>query len=251
MALGAERQVGDLTEVHERQQNIGYPSDLIVGEAEVRSYMTAMFPDWRAQGVHVCLHEHKGGFANNMASLHGLAAKAKAGRRADGRRRAGDRIRDGRLRRGQRRPHRPGRHRRRAGGGRRRALDRGDLDDARPAEHARRAHAERRRSPRPEHVDVLVPPGGRDRRRSQAALAGGRLDAAGAARRLGRAALRRRGHADHRRVLGQLLQAGPARRAGRCRSRDRRPRVHRRSLSDGLGRAGASPTCGAPRCRTA
>src|SRR5438034_3448180 len=39
MALGAERQVGDLSEVHERQQSIGYPSDLIVGEAEVRSYM--------------------------------------------------------------------------------------------------------------------------------------------------------------------------------------------------------------------
>src|ERR1700759_5288498 len=77
MALGAERQVEDLTAVHERQERIGYPSDLIVGEREVRDYMTAMFPDWRAQGVHVCLHEHKGGFANNMASLHGLAAKAQ------------------------------------------------------------------------------------------------------------------------------------------------------------------------------
>src|SRR4029078_8605915 len=30
------------------------------------------------QGVHVCLHEEKGGFANNMASLHGLAGKAQA-----------------------------------------------------------------------------------------------------------------------------------------------------------------------------
>ena len=45
-----------------------------------------MFPDWRAQGVHVALHEHKGGFANNMASMHGLAAKAKE---------AGARIVDG------------------------------------------------------------------------------------------------------------------------------------------------------------
>src|SRR3954462_7233420 len=86
MALGAERQVGDLTEVHERQQRIGYPSDLIVGEREVRDHMLRLFPDWRAQGVHVCLHEHKGGFANNMASLHGLAAKARE---------AGARIQDG------------------------------------------------------------------------------------------------------------------------------------------------------------
>src|SRR4029078_1859214 len=52
MALGAERQVGDLTEVHQRQQNIGYPSELIVGEQEVRDYMLRLFPDWRAQGVH-------------------------------------------------------------------------------------------------------------------------------------------------------------------------------------------------------
>jgi methylglutamate dehydrogenase subunit A len=77
-ALGAERQIGDLTEVHERQQNIGYPSDLIVGERAVREHMLAMFPDWRAQGVHVCLHEEKGGFANNMASMEGLAGKALA-----------------------------------------------------------------------------------------------------------------------------------------------------------------------------
>jgi glycine/D-amino acid oxidase-like deaminating enzyme len=86
MALGAERQVSDLTEVYERQQSIGYPSQLIAGEREVRDYMLGMFPDWRAQGVHVCLHEEKGGFANNMASLHGLAGKATA---------AGARLMDG------------------------------------------------------------------------------------------------------------------------------------------------------------
>jgi glycine/D-amino acid oxidase-like deaminating enzyme len=86
LALGAERQIGDLSEVHERQQRIGYPSDLIVGEREVRDHMLSMFPDWRAQGVHVCLHEHKGGFANNMRSMHGLAAKARE---------AGARITDG------------------------------------------------------------------------------------------------------------------------------------------------------------
>jgi glycine/D-amino acid oxidase-like deaminating enzyme len=86
VALGAERQIGDLSEVHDRQQRIGYPSDLIVGEQEVRDHMLSMFPDWRAQGVHVCLHEHKGGFANNMRSMHGLATKARE---------AGARITDG------------------------------------------------------------------------------------------------------------------------------------------------------------
>jgi methylglutamate dehydrogenase subunit A len=78
VALGAACQVDDLTQVHERHARIGYPSQLIVGEREVRDHMRAMFPDWRAQGVQVCLHEEKGGFANNMRSLHGLAAKAEA-----------------------------------------------------------------------------------------------------------------------------------------------------------------------------
>jgi glycine/D-amino acid oxidase-like deaminating enzyme len=77
VALGCGAQVADLTEVHERQQRIGYPSDLIVGADAVREHMRAMFPDWRARGVDVCLHEHKGGYANNMASMQGLAAKAK------------------------------------------------------------------------------------------------------------------------------------------------------------------------------
>jgi methylglutamate dehydrogenase subunit A len=77
MALGAERQIDDLTEVHARHESIGYPSDLVVGEREVRDHMLKLFPDWRAQGVHVLLHEHRGGFANNMRSLQGLAAKAR------------------------------------------------------------------------------------------------------------------------------------------------------------------------------
>jgi methylglutamate dehydrogenase subunit A len=77
VALGTSAQVPDLTAVHERQERIGYPSELIVGAENVRRHMQEMFPDWRAQGVDVCLHEDKGGYANNMASMHGLAAKAK------------------------------------------------------------------------------------------------------------------------------------------------------------------------------
>jgi methylglutamate dehydrogenase subunit A len=78
VALGAASQVSDLTEVHERQQRIGYPSELILGERAVRDHMRELFPDWRARGVEVCLHERKGGFAFNVDSMLGLAAKAKA-----------------------------------------------------------------------------------------------------------------------------------------------------------------------------
>ena len=48
----------------------------------------------------------------------------------------------------------------------------------------------------------------------------------------------RRGQAGHRRALGQLLQAGPARRPGRGRAGRGRPRVRRRPLPDRLRRVG-------------
>ncbi len=51
IALGDGDQVDDLTTVHERQQRIGYESDLILGEAEVADHMRALFPDWRAPGL--------------------------------------------------------------------------------------------------------------------------------------------------------------------------------------------------------
>ena len=44
--------------------------------------MKALFPDWRAQGVTSCLHEHQGGFAFNMDSVHGLLGKAERRGRA-------------------------------------------------------------------------------------------------------------------------------------------------------------------------
>src|SRR6185437_16583724 len=64
--------------VHERQQRIGYPSELLVGEQEVAAHMRALYPDWRAPGLTVCLHEHAGGYAFNRESIQGLADKARA-----------------------------------------------------------------------------------------------------------------------------------------------------------------------------
>ncbi len=76
VALGDGDQEADLTTVHERQEGIGYESELILGEAEVAAHMRTMFPDWRAPGLSVCLHEHRGGFAFNKESIRGLAQKA-------------------------------------------------------------------------------------------------------------------------------------------------------------------------------
>jgi methylglutamate dehydrogenase subunit A len=78
IALGPPAQEPDLVEVFDRQQRIGYPSELHVGEEEVAAHMRSLFGDWRADGLTVCLHEHAGGFAFNRESMAGLAAKARA-----------------------------------------------------------------------------------------------------------------------------------------------------------------------------
>ncbi len=77
VALGPPAQESDLTAVYERQQRIGYPSDLYVGEEEVTRHMRSLYGDWRAPGLTVCLHERAGGFAFNQESMQGLAAKAR------------------------------------------------------------------------------------------------------------------------------------------------------------------------------
>src|SRR2546428_4818878 len=78
IALGASVQEDDLVATYERQQQIGYRSELIVGTKEVDEHMKSLFPDWRAQGVTVCLHEYQGGFAFNMASVLGLVGKCES-----------------------------------------------------------------------------------------------------------------------------------------------------------------------------
>jgi len=78
IALGAAVQEPDLVATYERQERIGYRSDLIVGGADVEAHMKELFPDWRAQGVTACLHERQGGFAFNLDSVLGLVAKCES-----------------------------------------------------------------------------------------------------------------------------------------------------------------------------
>ena len=78
IALGPQNQESDLQEVFERHERLGYPAELIVGEAQVHAHMSALFPDWRARGLTVCLHETAGGFAYNRPAIEGLAGLALA-----------------------------------------------------------------------------------------------------------------------------------------------------------------------------
>jgi glycine/D-amino acid oxidase-like deaminating enzyme len=76
--IAPEEMHDNVAKIFAEQQAIGYPSELIEGERDCRAYMLGMFDDWQAAGVTAILHEKKGGYANNVRSLRGLAAKAEA-----------------------------------------------------------------------------------------------------------------------------------------------------------------------------
>ncbi len=69
------KQVGT---IYEQQKAIGYESDFIEGEAESLEYMRTLFSDWQAANITSVLHEKRGGYANNLAAVQGLARKAES-----------------------------------------------------------------------------------------------------------------------------------------------------------------------------
>ena len=76
MQISPESMRGQIAEIAEQQRAIGYESEFIEGEAESARYMRGLFSDWQAPGITSVLHEKKGGYANNRASMLGLADKA-------------------------------------------------------------------------------------------------------------------------------------------------------------------------------
>src|SRR6266702_7761085 len=74
LQIAPEAMSEDVAKIFAEQQAIGYPSVLVEGERDCRDYMLGMFGDWQPPGSTVILHERKGGYANNMSSLRGLAA---------------------------------------------------------------------------------------------------------------------------------------------------------------------------------
>jgi glycine/D-amino acid oxidase-like deaminating enzyme len=67
-----------VAQIHAEQRAIGYRSTFIEGELDSRAYLQDLFADWQAQGITSVLHEKRGGYANNRASMQGLAEKARA-----------------------------------------------------------------------------------------------------------------------------------------------------------------------------
>ena len=67
----------DVASISRQQNEIGYESVFIEGEKECGEYMQNIFSDWQARSIAVVLHEKRGGYANNLPSMKGLAAKAE------------------------------------------------------------------------------------------------------------------------------------------------------------------------------
>ncbi len=77
MQISHEGMHDDVASIYEQQRAIGYESSFIEGADACRQYMEGIFHDWRANGITSVLHEKKGGYANNMASLRGLEGKCR------------------------------------------------------------------------------------------------------------------------------------------------------------------------------
>ena len=78
MQVAPELMHADVAGIHAEQREIGYDSTLVEGESDCQHYLESIFSDWQAKNITCVLHEKRGGYAHNMASIRGLAAKAEA-----------------------------------------------------------------------------------------------------------------------------------------------------------------------------
>ena len=78
LQISHEAMRDDVARIHAEQVDIGYPSTFIEGARDSARYLRDLFSDWRARNITSVLHEKRGGYAHNVASLEGLAAKARA-----------------------------------------------------------------------------------------------------------------------------------------------------------------------------
>jgi glycine/D-amino acid oxidase-like deaminating enzyme len=77
MQISPEVMHAQVATIAQQQKDIGYESVFIEGAKDSMTYMKGLFDDWQAQGITSVLHEKKGGYANNTASIYGLAGKAE------------------------------------------------------------------------------------------------------------------------------------------------------------------------------
>ena len=75
MQISSESMHTDVAQIYGEQQDIGYDSTFIEGQADCMSYMRGIFGDWQAQNITSVLHEKQGGFSNQTKTMYALARK--------------------------------------------------------------------------------------------------------------------------------------------------------------------------------
>jgi glycine/D-amino acid oxidase-like deaminating enzyme len=78
IAAVPEVQAEDCVAIQRRQAEIGYRSDVVLGERACTEHMRAIFPDWNGEGIEAVLHERQGGWAETMKTVENLARLARS-----------------------------------------------------------------------------------------------------------------------------------------------------------------------------
>src|SRR5690349_16946820 len=78
IAAVPEVQAQDCVAIQRQQAEIGYRSDVILGERACQEHMDTIFPDWNGEGIEAVLHEHQGGWAETQTTVENLAKLARA-----------------------------------------------------------------------------------------------------------------------------------------------------------------------------
>ncbi len=74
VSAGEANQIDDYQRMHKSQNAVGYHSDLYEGQ-QARDFVKSIWPDFKADGIDVVLHEKVSGYAGTMQACHGLAQK--------------------------------------------------------------------------------------------------------------------------------------------------------------------------------
>jgi methylglutamate dehydrogenase subunit A len=99
IAAVPEVQAQDCVSIQRQQAEIGYRSDVVLGERACQEHMEAIFPDWNGEGIEAVLHERQGGWAETNTTVQNLGrlARSKGVRIFEGVEVTGFDIRDGRV----------------------------------------------------------------------------------------------------------------------------------------------------------
>jgi glycine/D-amino acid oxidase-like deaminating enzyme len=77
MQISPEPMHENVATIARHQKEIGYESVFVEGAGDCDRYMKGLLHDWQAPGITSVLHEKRGGYAHNAASMCGLATKAE------------------------------------------------------------------------------------------------------------------------------------------------------------------------------